>query len=166
MSEAPLRALLHIRPRPGVLTFIGLRPVRAEPMVIAARATLLTARGLEGDRASARRGGKRQVSIMQEEHLAVIAALVGRAQVTPELLRRNLVVQGLSVLALRASTFRIGGALLRGVGTCDPCSKMERALGVGGYNAMRGHGGILAEVLEGGEIGVGDEVDFAQHAGG
>jgi MOSC domain-containing protein YiiM len=99
--------------------------------------------------------------VIQAEHLPVIAALCGRVDVLPALLRRNLVVSGMSVLALRASYFQIGPVLLRGVGTCDPCSKMERALGQGGYNAMRGHGGIVAQVVSGGVLRLGDLVDFA-----
>jgi MOSC domain-containing protein YiiM len=121
----------------------------------------LAGRGLCGDRASQRRQGRRQVSVLQAEHLPVIAALCGRAAVPAEVLRRNLVVSGLSVLALRATYFQIGPVLLRGVGTCDPCSKMERALGEGGYNAMRGHGGIVAQVVRGGALRLGDLVDFA-----
>lgn len=121
---------------------------------------LLTQRGIEGDVASARENHKRQVSLIQAEHVPVIAALSGNGLVDPGVLRRNLVVSGINLLALRSTHFRIGSVLLEGTGTCDPCSKMESALGRGGYNAMRGHGGILARVIEGGRISLGDEVDF------
>ncbi len=104
--------------------------------------------------------GRRQVTLIQAEHLPVIAALAGLESVTPEELRRNIVVSGLPLLALKDRRFRIGSeaggwVLLEGTGECHPCSRMEEAFGSGGYNAVRGHGGITARVLEGGLIEVG-----------
>ena len=160
-DDQSLRGLLTKRAHKGRLEWIGLRPARLASMHVVHEAELLTDRGLAGDHTSARGSKKRQVSLIQAEHLPVIRALAGRSEVVPELLRRNLLVSGINLLALRSCEFRIGNTLLKGEGTCDPCSKMERALGLGGYNAMRGHGGILARVIEGGVIRVGDEVDFA-----
>ena len=140
--------------------WIGVRPTRRAPVAVLSEAELAADRGLLGDHTAVRGSKKRQVSLIQAEHLPVIAALARRDAVPPEMLRRNLVVSGINLLALRSTRFRIGGALLEGTGTCDPCSKMEAALGFGGYNAMRGHGGILARVLEGALIQVGDMVDF------
>jgi MOSC domain-containing protein YiiM len=160
LRNSSLRALLSHRARPGTLDWIGIRPARGEPLVELSEVTVLTQRGLEGDVASARENHKRQVSLIQAEHLPVIAALSGNALVHPGSLRRNLVVSGINLLALRSTRFRIGDILFQGTGTCDPCSKMERALGHGGYNAMRGHGGILARVIQGGRIALGAAVDL------
>ena len=70
-------------------------------------------------------------------------------------------VSGINLLALKDKRFRAGDVLLEYTGACHPCSKMERALGAGGYNAMRGHGGITARVLEAGLLRIGDRVFHA-----
>jgi MOSC domain-containing protein YiiM len=99
------------------------------------------------------------VTLIQYEHLAVIASLVGRPLVQPQWLRRNVAVGGVNLLALKGRQFRVGEAILEGTGTCDPCSRMEEALGPGGLNAMRGYGGLTARVLTEGVIRVGDAIE-------
>jgi len=76
----------------------------------------------------------------------------------PEVLRRNLVTRGINLLALKDRKFRIGDAVLEMTGECHPCSRLEETLGVGGYNATRGFGGITAKVLARGRISIGDAV--------
>ncbi|WP_341213654.1 MOSC domain-containing protein [uncultured Limimaricola sp.] len=115
----------------------------------------ITASGLAGDHA---RPGKRAVTLIQAEHLPVIAALSGHGAVSPEALRRNIVVSGVNLTAARHRDLRLGTAVLRFSVPCAPCSRMEAALGAGGYNAMRGHGGWCLEVLEPGWVGLGDTV--------
>ncbi len=111
--------------------------------------------GLAGDHA---REGKRAVTLIQAEHLPVISGLIGREAITPALLRRNLVVSGINLLALRNQDVLVGTARLRVTGPCPPCSRMEEVLGFGGYSAMRGHGGVYAEVLVEGGVAIGDFV--------
>ena len=100
----------------------------------------------------------RQVTLIQHEHLPVIAALAAVTAVDVAALRRNLVISGINLIALKNARVRVGDALLEIVGPCHPCSRMEEAVGLGGYAAMRGHGGMTARVLEEGIIRVGDEV--------
>ncbi|MEM6954621.1 MAG: MOSC domain-containing protein [Myxococcota bacterium] len=135
---------------------MGLRPGRREPMNIVTEARLEAGRGLEGDRYG-KKGGKRQVSLIQWEHLAVIGGLSAH-EVAPETLRRNLVIEGFPVAALRRLRFSIGEVHFEGTERCAPCSRMEEALGPGGYAAMMDMGGVLARVVQGGTIRLGDEV--------
>lgn len=100
----------------------------------------------------------RQVTLIQHEHLPVIAALAAVTAVDVSALRRNLVISGINLVALKNARVRVGDALLEIVGPCHPCSRMEEAVGPGGYAAMRGHGGMTARVLEAGAIRVGDLV--------
>lgn len=143
---------------PGRLEWIGLRPRRRAPLVAVEEASAEIGRGLAGDRVFDTGSDKRQVTLVQAEHLAAVAALAGTPSVAPEQLRRNLLVSGINLQALKNRRFRIGAALLEGTGDCHPCSRMEENLGRGGYQAMRGHGGITARVLESGVIRVGDPV--------
>jgi MOSC domain-containing protein YiiM len=142
----------------GKLTWIGLRPGREQALQSVDEVLADQQKGLLGDRYQGR-SGKRQVTLIQQEHLFVIESILGKP-VTPEILRRNLVVAGINLLALNKQTFRIGDALLLATGFCHPCSRMEKVLGAGGYNAMRGHGGLTAQVIESGIFRVGDNVTF------
>ena len=169
MSEDLLRAMTRRFAQAGRIESIWLRERHAAAPRAVHEARALPGRGLEGDRSAARvsgrGGGRRQVTLVQAEHLPAIAALAGRATVDPALLRRNLVVSGLNLLAVRKLfadaplALRIGAeVLLELTGPCEPCSRMEAALGPGGYSAMRGHGGVTARVLRGGRLAVGDAV--------
>ena len=159
--ESELHRLMTQFPRPGQVRWIGLRPARGVPMRAVDSAEAVAGKGLRGDRyASA--SGKRGITLIQAEHLPVIAALVGLDAVETAALRRNLVVSGIPLIALKGIRFRIGDVLCEGTVPCDPCSRMEAALGPGGYNAMRGHGGLCARVLQGGTLRVGDAVTWIE----
>jgi len=158
--DSPLAALMDEFPRAGRLEWIGLRPQKRAPLVTVDRVEVLAGLGLAGDHRAARPGSERQVTLIQGEHLTGVAALLGCAAVSPALTRRNLVVSGINLLALRDRRFEIGGVLFEGADLCEPCSRMEASLGAGGYNAMRGHGGIAARAITGGVIRLGDSVTW------
>ena len=139
----------------GKLCWIGTRSSRKGP-IVEHRSVVLDVGGISGDRHTT--GGKRTVTLIQQEHLKVISSLIGGTIVTPIMLRRNLAISGINLLALRNRQFRIGEVILEGTGICAPCSRMEKILGPGGYNAVRGHGGITAKVIDSGTISLDDEV--------
>lgn len=149
--------MLNSFPRPGTLVWIGLRPARRVPMLSVDEVWADVSDGLVGDRFSGRANRKRQVTLIQEEHLAVCASFIG-SPVRPEQLRRNLVVHGINLAALKGGKLRIGDAVLQLTGPCHPCSRMEETFGPGGLNALRGHGGQTAEVLVSGQLRIGDAV--------
>ena len=155
-SESLLRHLTDTFPRQGRLEWIGVRPRQREAMREVLQVHVHTDRGLDGDHRARKAGSRRQVTLIQREHLAVLAQLLDKPEVAPGLTRRNLVICGINLLALKDQAFSIGEVLLEGTGVCEPCSRMETNLGSGGYNAMRGHGGITARVVSGGVIRVGD----------
>src|SRR5581483_4718637 len=163
-EDADLRSLTRRFARSGRLDAIYVRPAHRAPTVRVEHVTAIVDRGLTGDRAcvkpSAKPGGsKRQVTLLQAEYLPVIAAFANAEQIDPGALRRNLVVSGVN-LGAAASLFadqpmilRIGEEVeLAITGPCEPCSRMEEALGRGGYNAMRGHGGATARIVRGGVL--------------
>jgi MOSC domain-containing protein YiiM len=136
--------------------WIGVRPERRAPL-LSLSTVVINETGIEGDHRV--KAGKRAVSLIQWEHFPVIASLANKEDVTPEELRRNFVVGGINLLGLRNRTFRIGNALLKGTGICAPCSRMEENLGPGGYAAVRGHGGITADIISPGEVSLEDQVE-------
>lgn len=139
--------------------WIGISPGNRRPIEPRDEVTVAVGTGVDGDYHSKKKpGGDRQVTLIQAEHFAMIAANTGRDSVSPELFRRNIVVCGIELTSLIGGRFRIGEALLEGTGPCTPCSRMDENLGEGGRFAMKGLGGLTAKVIEPGRIRVGDIV--------
>jgi MOSC domain-containing protein YiiM len=152
-----LLELLASVPQCGRVRWLGVRPqargAMLEPEAVEARREA----GLTGDHARPGPRNARQVTLIQWEHLAVVGALLGR-EITPADLRRNIAVAGINLFSLKGRRFRIGQALLETTGWCQPCARLEQRLGPGTFQAMRGHGGITARVIEGGIIRLDDQV--------
>lgn len=100
------------------------------------------------------------------EDVRAVAGFLGRPEVPPALLRRNLLVEGVNLLALKDCRIAIGSAELEITGECHPCSRMEEVLGEGGYNALRGRGGLTARVVRAGIIRLGDLVGRSEDPAG
>lgn len=124
----------------GRVEWIGLCTARRGVVEIVSEVSFEVGAGLVGDHHATSGKSESQVTIIQQEHLATVVAMVGRNEVRPDEVRRILVVSGINLIALKNQTFHIGDVGLEGSGPCVPCLRMCEVLGPGGYNAMRGHG--------------------------
>jgi MOSC domain-containing protein YiiM len=162
-EEKPFLSLFENFSQVGEVMWVGLRPASRKAIKEVLEVNV-TETGLEGDRATKNSpSNKRQVTLIQHEHLAAAASFLGKESIDPNLTRRNVVVKGMNINALKGRKFNIGTAVLEMTGFCYPCSRMEENLGVGGFNAMRGHGGITCRVIKVGKIKIGDKVKVIEN---
>jgi len=143
----------------GRVEWIGLRTERKGPVRGVQQANALAEQGLEGDRRiQGRPGSSRQITFISQEHLCAVASILGKTAIDPALVRRNVVISGVNINALKHKRFQIGDAVFEPTAYCHPCSRMEENLGTNGFSAMMGHGGLCAKILQSGQISIGDPV--------
>jgi MOSC domain-containing protein YiiM len=129
---------------------IFVSPGRRQEMERRERARALAGHGLEGC-AHARPGTKREVLFASSDHLDAVG-------VEPGLIRENFTVEGADVQRWPlGQRLQIGGAQFEVTMVCDPCSRMDE-LRSGLQAELEGRRGMLARVVETGEVAVGDEI--------
>lgn len=153
MAEFPtgLRQYFDSDPAVGRVERIGVRPRKRGPVQEVTEWEV----GSAADHGASR--VKRAVTLIQAEHIDVIKTISGASFDALDL-RRNVLVSGINLAALRWARFSVGEVVLEGTMPCDPCERMELLLGPGGYAAMFGMGGLCARLVSGGTIRVGDPV--------
>ena len=122
-------------------------------------------RGLEGDRYFEGRGSfsrwpgeGRAVTLVQEEALDAILEECG-IDLRGGRSRRNVVTRGVTLRDLNGRLFRLGEAVFRGARLCAPCRHLERLVVPGTFDAMKGRGGLRANIERGGVVRVGDVIE-------
>lgn len=143
--------------RVGRLDAIWIKRKKRGPMDAANEAVLVAGKGIRGN---ANQRGKRQVTIIERERWDELMKELG-ADLSPSARRANLMVSGVSLSGMRGRVLRIGGCRVRIYGETKPCERMDEAL-PGLQRAMRPDwgGGAFGEILDDGEIRVGDPVAF------
>ena len=149
-----------------VSIFVGGETSR--PMESVEVAHAVAGQGLEGDRywqgndlPSRHRGVDHEITLIESE---AIEALVRDEKVPFELSesRRNLVTRGVALNHLVGQEFRVGAVRLKGIRLCEPCKHLEAMTRTGVLNGLLHRGGLRAQILDGGEVRVGDPVDTGQ----
>ena len=145
-------------PQLGKVEWLGVRPAIGADVLEQSCVHAVIDEGLDGDKAGRRPGGKRQVTLIQAEYLEIVSMLLPNVEISFAALRRNIAISGINLNALKDCTIQVGQATLLVTGFCHPCSKLEAQLGHGVFNALRGHGGLTAKVIQSGDIKQGDEL--------
>lgn len=142
----------------GTLKAIWIKRMKRGPMDSVANAKLVTGRGLVGN---ANQGGKRQVTIIEREMWQKVMQQM-HSDIAPQTRRANLMVENISLARTRGQILQIGNCRIRIIGETRPCERMDEALN-GLREALKADwgGGAYGEVLDDGEIKVGDIVCWA-----
>ena len=115
------------------------------------RVRAIQSQGLEG--CAHANPPRREVLLASQEHLDALG-------VEPGAIRENVTVAGADVHSWPVGQrVKVGGALLEITMVCDPCHRMDE-LRPGLRTLLDGKRGMLAHVVEGGEIALGDEIEL------
>ena len=126
-------------------------------MVAKAKATLLEGQGIDGN---ANQGGARQVTIISKEHWNEVAQEIG-GETDPSTRRANLMVSGVELQKKQGHILKIGDVRVHIRGETKPCELMDQAhAGMKRALAKEWRGGIYGEVLDNGNIQIGDGITW------
>jgi MOSC domain-containing protein YiiM len=142
-EQTPYVVAIHIAPGSRL-------PMKSVEHVVAE-----AGKGLVGDRYHGTK--HRHVSVQSATTLAEASERYG-APIEPAGTRRNVTISHGDVPRRPGDRLRAGEVLLEVVRVAAPCKLLDDTLGRGAQEALRGRGGSLFRVLEGGGIRVGDRV--------
>jgi len=147
-------ASLHLHPHePG------------EPLTAVQSIELVEGKGIPGDpryfgrvSKSTAKPSRRQVTLIEREQIAEHAATLGLHSIAPGTVRSNIETAGIDLISLIGREVQIGNAVLLFYAPRDPCEKMDAICQGLREQMMNNRQGVLAEVVRGGLVQVGDEI--------
>ncbi len=143
----------------GKVVAIHIAPVPHQPMQAAESVRAIAGAGLEGDHHTRkpRKGAGRELTLIETEALAAFEREYSVALSAKES-RRNLLTEGVALNHLVGRQFHIGEVRAIGIELCEPCSHLAKLTGKKVKPGLTHRGGLRAEILQGGVIRVGDEI--------
>ena len=145
----------------GRLEAIWIKRMKRGPMDCVEQATLQSGKGMIGN---ANQGGRRQVTILEREIWEELMTEVA-GTLSPAARRANLLIRGLSLSRSRKRVLGIGSCRIRILGETKPCERMEEAWpGLQAVMSRAWAGGAFGEVLDDGEIVIGDPVFWVEES--
>ena len=136
---------------------IWIKRMKGGPMDHADRARVVAGKGIVGN---ANQGGKRQVTIVSDRHWGEVTAPLGQTP-DPRLRRANLLVSDVDFTDTRGKILTIGAVRIRIHGETRPCEQMEAAVpGLRAAMSVPWGGGAFGEILDDGDIAIGDRVEL------
>jgi hypothetical protein len=143
----------------GVVAAIVLAPAAEAPLRSVEVAEAIAGRGLLGDRYADGAGTFSAGGGRGHDLTLVAAEVLEDVGLDPVEARRNLIVRGVDLDALRGRRFRVGAVECLGQRRCEPCAHLERLTRPGVLRALAHRGGLRADILRSGELRVGDPVE-------
>ncbi len=126
-----------------------LKPGHGQPMAPVESIQAVENRGLRGDASFGRR--QRQILLVEGEMLDRFGLQAGQ-------IRENIVVRGFPLSGVSVGQqLQVGEARFEITAECTPCDRMD-AVRPGLQEAIRGQRGLLAKVIGGGNVRIGDSV--------
>ncbi len=139
-------------PDRGVVASVQICPGHRKPMRQVQSVQAFKGVGLQGD-IHALPESTRQILLIEKEILDAL-------ELRPGIVKENITTQGIQLTSLRAGQrLRVGNAVLQVTKPCKPCHRMDE-IRSGLQAELQGRRGMLARVVEGGTISLGDPVEL------
>ena len=149
----------------GTVEAIHIAPEAASAVESRDSVEAVAGRGLRGDRYfqeagtfTGVEGGGRHLTLIETEAVVAIEQEAG-IELEPGEHRRNLTTSGIALNHLVDREFSIGEARFMGIRLCEPCTHLQSLTGKDEIiSALLHRGGLRADIVESGTIGVGDRI--------
>jgi MOSC domain-containing protein YiiM len=148
---------LYISPAHNFFGHHGKAPGE-NPAVEVGDVECIAGRGVCGDRFfDYRPGYEGQITFFSAEVFEELCRELKLDGKSPQATRRNVITRGTDLNALIGREFEVQGVAFIGTGECRPCYWMDQALAPGAEAALRGRGGLRAQILTNGRLRVDTE---------